>query len=362
MSIRTNSAQSAYDPTKPFNEHIRALIRTTHFDKGPFITTPEGKRFKTEIDPDFVRTRYKQDANDGIGTKAWIHYQMNTEHHGAKDAFCMFADDLIEGGYTPRSFLDHIQMQEENGEKILRIMNALVTLAKANHIAITGGETAIINTLKGFEVGISGEGYVLKGHQIGKAAKPGDLIIGIESSGLHSNGYTFVRDILLRKYDLLDKTPWHSNGKTIGEELTIPTRLYLPAIKKMLREFTGSAERANHYIHSMVHITGGGLSKLSELIPKDNPDIDIIITKGNRLHPQPIYQFMKEEFAIPTKDMYLKFNNGIGYVIAIDPRMASYALDILREYYPAEVIGTVEKGTGKILIASKYDSETMQFP
>jgi phosphoribosylformylglycinamidine cyclo-ligase len=287
---------------------------------------------------------------------------MGTERHGAKDAFWMVADDLIEGGYIPVSFEDHIQIQEENAEKIFNIVGALVALANQNGMAIVGGETAIINTLQGIEVGISGEGYVKKGHQIIKSARPGDVIIGIESDNLHSNGYTFVRDTLLKQYGLDSKAPWCN--RTVGEELTVPTRGYLPVIKELLRQFTcdsgqAATEYASQHIHGMVHITGGGLSKLGELCPYKN--VDISINRKHKLEPQEIFRFIQREFAIASEKMYTRFNNGIGYVMAVSDNAAEAALGIIRNYYPAEVIGNVTGGTGKITIESKYDSETVSF-
>jgi phosphoribosylformylglycinamidine cyclo-ligase len=333
------------------------LIRSTHAATGPLITTPDGKRFRTEINPEFAREHYRQRANDGIGTKALLHYQLNTEHYGARDAFGMVMDDLIEGGYIPMSFEDHIQIQEENVKKIMRIIVELVDLAKQNSLSIVAGETAIINTLQGFEVGIGGEGYVRKGEGIIKCAKPGDFIIGIASDKLHSNGYSFVRNTLLKKYDLFSYAPW--SGRTIGEDLITPTRLYMPVIKELLREFTSEAEYANQYIRGMVHITGGGLSKLKELVPKGNADIRI--NRDHKLNPQEIFVFMQKEFAITPEDMYIRFNNGIGYVIAVDPDIAGHTLDIIRPYYPAEIIGNVTNGTGKVIIESKYGSEIVHF-
>ena len=248
-SVRA-SANSTYDPTKPFNVRIREMIVSTHNAHYAFAITEEGKRFKTTINPKFVEEHFRQRANDGIGTKALLHYQMRTEHHGAKDAFCMVADDLIEGGFVPVSFEDHIMIQEEDTERIFRIVSALVELAKQNRMAIVAGETAIINTLQGFEVGISGEGYAEKGHQIGKYARPRDVVIGIESDLLHSNGYTFVRNTLLRRYDLDCQAPW--GDRTVGEDLTVPTRLYLPAISDLLR-MTALKDKLEQRSESSIH-------------------------------------------------------------------------------------------------------------
>jgi phosphoribosylformylglycinamidine cyclo-ligase len=394
-----------YDPIKPFNVNIRGAISQTHQSDGPLIVIPHGKRFMMEMDPNFIANHYRQVAADGIGTKALIHYIMRTEHLGAQDAFAMVMDDLIEGGYNPLSFVDHIQMQEENKLRMLSIVNSLVGLATKHKIALVGGETAIINTMKGFEVGIVAEGYVRKGHEIRANAKPGDLIIGIASDHLHSNGYSFIRDnfsgshrgslnrrarnstmggstsitertwlstmnfmadnlsrFFEGEYDYLHKkAPWGGEG-TIGDTLTIPTRIYLQAIKDLLREFTyGLIAPASETIHGMVHITGGGLSKLTELIPESN-DVDIKIKREHALKPQAIYSYIQQEFSVPSSDMYKRFNNGIGYAIAVEPSIANAALKLLRtNHYPSEIIGKAEKGSGNVQIESEYDGEIVTY-
>lgn len=362
IGIQGTVSPKEYDPNKPHNEGVRSLIRKTHnIHDNPLIISAHGKRFEITENPLFIRHHTRQQASDGIGTKGLLHYVMDTEHRGAKDAFFMVMDDLIEGGYIPVSFTDHIQIQEENQEKIFRIVNALVRLAIDNSMCITGGETAIINTLQGFEIGIVADGYVKKGHRIDPSVRKGDGIIGIESSGMHSNGYSFVRDILLPRFgnDLDVRAPW-SHDESLGEQLTIPTRGYLPAIKKLLHEFTPNVMPACHHIHGMVHITGGGLSKLTELI-KGRDDVDIEISRAHALNPQGIYVYMQKEFGISSEAMYKRFNNGIGYVIAVQDDKVDNALHIIRRYYPAERIGYVTAGTGKVIVESKYDSEILTF-
>ncbi len=357
------------DPTKPFNDQIRRLIVSTHPSDGPIIVVPFGKRFKTIRDAARWKNYDELTGTDGIGTKGLLHWLMGTEQHGAQDVFAMVMDDLIEGGYCPYTFQDHILIQEEDQDRIFKITRALTGLAienswrapdgKVRPIIISGGETAIINTLQGFEVGITGTGFVKRGHEIKARIETGDAILGLGSNGVHSNGLSFFRDELFgrREMSVHDVLPW---GKTIGEELTRPTCVYLPAIKELLEEAEREAFNANNLVHGMVHITGGGLSKLRELMPAEK-NLDIGLRSDHSLRPQEIFKYAHDVLGMPSEQMYKKFNNGIGYVIAVDSSFAKEALALLGRHFNADAIGSVEKGSGKVRIASQYEQGAVTY-
>jgi phosphoribosylformylglycinamidine cyclo-ligase len=263
-------------------------------------------------------------------------------------------------------------IQKEDRDRIFNIVSELTSLAFDNKwelfgrqypIIITGGETAILNTIKGFDVGIMGVGYVAKGHEIRKELHKGDFIIGLGSSGCHSNGYTFLREEFFakRRMHLDDRLPW---GETVGDELTKPTEIYLHAINWLLhRNVNGlidAGSTAHSEIHGMVNITGGGLSKLTELNPEARA-LDIVIRNDHLLGPQNIFRYVKEEFGVPTEKMYTRFNNGVGYVVAVDRNYVDEALVLLRKFSNVDVIGEVVKGKGRVVIKSAYDAETVVF-
>jgi phosphoribosylformylglycinamidine cyclo-ligase len=358
-----------YNPSKPFNEQTRELIKSTQPTKGPIIVSAFGKRFKVDRDPNYWKDFSELTSTDGIGTKGLLHWKMNTLSYGVQDAFAMVVDDLIEGGFIPVILQNHIMMEEEDTVKIHAIIKSLVELCqnnkweyasnKFNPIIISGGETAPINTLQGFEIGITGTGYVKTGEEIRMETKEDDIIIGLESNGIHSNGLSFYREELFnkRKMKLTDKLPW---GLTIGEELTKPTNIYLPAIKALINSLKSEKKvAANEIIHGMVHITGGGLSKLKELTPKK--DMDIEIYKKHGLKPQEIFRYAYDEFKVTSEKMYKRFNNGIGYTLAVDPSFSKYALQVLKKYFKAEEIGSVRKGKGKVRIESQYEPFTVEY-
>jgi phosphoribosylaminoimidazole synthetase len=362
-------AEKVYDPAKPYNKQIRELITQTHPKDGPITVTPLGKRFSVTKAGVFDNCS-ELTGVDGIGTKGLLHWQMGTMEAGAQDAFAMVVDDLIESGHMPVLMQDHIQIQEENHEKIYRIVKGLVDLAKANPwniedatkypIVINGGETAIINTMQGFEVGITGTGFAIQGHEIFADAVLGDALIGIKSSGPHSNGYSFFRKDFIGRQSLKleDKAPWDMDT-TVGKELTIPTNVYLPAIVELIADARNYHGIAADVIHGMVHITGGGLSKLKELIPnKGNLNIEVHSDHG--LMPQSIF-FYSHASGVSSRDMYERFNNGIGYVVAVHKDYEKTALRLLRRHFAADTIGRVVKGDQKIRIRSAYDQGLVEF-
>lgn len=354
--------QDIYDPTKSFNEQIRQLIKVTQPQEGPFIVVPHGKRFQKRMDWDYWKHfhQHQQDTPDGIGTKGLLHYLMDTLESGVQDAFAMSTGDLMEGGYTPFYLTDYIEIQKEDEGKILRLIRKLCELCiqyswetvdgKRYPIAITGGDTAIINTLQGFEMGITATGYVRKDEEIVPNAREGDVIIGLGSNGLHSNGFSFYRQELFEKRSMTIETvlPW---GPTVGEELTKPTHIYLPALKELISQM-------RKYVHGMVHITGGAFTKFKELMP--GKDVDIEIGRNHGLRPQEILRF-GYELDPSSEKMYKRFNNGVGYAVAVQANRAEQALSILKKRFPVEIIGVVNRGTGRISIESQYDNSTVVY-
>lgn len=359
-----------YNPAKPFNEQIRRFIQDTHPQDGPIILRPQGKRFRRIMDNNYWKDYDPQDATDGIGTKGMLHWHMDTPEDGVQDVAAMVWDDLMEGNFVPVYLQDHILMQEENEKRIFRITRKLRDLCVQNQwetsdgktypIVVTGGETAIINTLQGFEMGITATGYVRKGEEITPNVQEGDVVIGLGSSGIHSNGLSFYRGQLFDKLGMKldDIAPWDVNA-TIGKELTIPTHVYMPALKKLIKRSNERSMKPKEYIHGMVHITGGGLSKLRELLPEEG-NVDIEIGRDHPLYPQYIFQYA-HKLGTTSEKMYTRFNNGIGYVVAVPKQFAEDALAVLRQHFPAEIIGQVSSGRGRVLIESQYDDKTIQF-
>lgn len=361
-----------YDPSKPFNAQIRELIRSTHPQSGPIRISPSGKRFDVSIDPVFMGEGRFLPVTDGIGTKGSLYWSDACVSNASQDAFAMVANDLAESGSLPIILQDHIMVQGENHQSIFMLVQRLVSLCQENQwefsgekypAIITGGETAIINTLNGMELGITAIGYVKKGSEIGKSVQDRDVLIGIASNGIHSNGISFVMDGLLRKGADLDSTLPYFEARvprlTFRWELTKPANVYLEVVSSMIQKvLQAGASSPAEAIHGMVHITGGGLSKLKEL---SNPNVDILVNREHTLNPQSIFKYIHSDMNFSSKGMYSTFNNGIGYVVAVAPAYTQSLLEAARNLFNADIIGSVVSGNGKVIIESKYEPLSIEY-
>lgn len=366
-----------YDPKKPFNAKTLELIGFTHPTDGSLSVVRRGKR--NAIDRG---DHWEYPFGDGIGTKGLIHWMMRnslgseTLHfskkensalhirvprsllYAAADATAMVANDSAERGVigSRRPLLhDHILIQEEDRAAIGQIVASLAHFSVENSFIITGGETAIMNTVQGFEVCMSLTSYVGKRDEVLQFARPGDVLLGLGSNGVHSNGYSGVRKGLAANgMTLEDRLPW---GRSVGEEFTRPTHIYLNAIKELVTRVKNAGKRPGEVYHGGVNVTGGGYSKLTELW-LDNPDRDVLIrvARDHKLERQPVFQWIMETFGFSSERMLESYNNNVGFITAIDGKHWPAALEILRKHFPAEVVGHVHKGDGVVEVESPFDS------
>ncbi len=358
--------QADYDSSKSFKSGIQELIRHTHATEDSYKVIPQGKRFATRIDDSFFHMYEKDRAtsSDTIGTKGLIYWEMGAMKEAAKCAVAMVVDDLIEHGNTTIELHDVIVMPHEDTKKLLQFVEGFVEIcvenkwagmAQLNPIIITGGETVQTSMSNALEVAMFGTGYILHGHRVDPNIKEGDVLIGLGSNGIHSNGTSFFISELLdkRKMDMSSNLPW---GVTFGEEFTRPTHIYLPAIQEMTNKIMDNYnDFANIFIHGMVHVTGTGLKKLKDELILPRKDVDIVINRAHPLEPQELFFFANRDLGVSAENMYSRFNNGIGFVIVVERHTAMFALSVLKKHFPAEIIGEVRSGTGKLVIESKYD-------
>lgn len=323
---------STYDIAK--TEKVIRMIQETWPTSGPFIVEKIKNQIVIRKDPIFWKNYLEIDRTDGIGTKGSLHWKMKTFSFAVQDAFAMNANDIIRIGAEPYKLQDHVILEEENDDAIFSIISNLVNLCKKYRIAITSGETAIENNANGMEIGITMTGRVKEDEIIKPEAKVGDRIIGLASSGIHSNGITLARKIATEKM----------------EELVKPTEIYLESVKEILNKYRKD-------VHGMVHITGGGFTKLKDII--DNK-VNIEIERSN-LKPQPIFDFLKNNGNLSDEQMYRTFNNGIGFMIAVDKGAAENVLEIAKRYHKSDIIGSVKKGNGSIIIESEFSDRTVTF-
>jgi phosphoribosylformylglycinamidine cyclo-ligase len=275
---------------------------------------------------------------DSVGTKVLIAQMMRKYDTIGIDCVAMCANDLICTGAEPISFLDYIAMSRPDRAIVEKVAIGLAKGAKEAAMAIVGGETAIVPELLtenggfdlvGFAAGFSKKKDLILGDRV----REGDVLIGVSSSGIHSNGLSLARKILLRKYNLKE-TP---NGleRSLGDELLEPTRIYV----KPVREMTGKIE-----IHGLAHITGGGaFMKLERVVgqAKLGADLDSL--------PEPlgIFRLIRRTGRVSDSEMYRTFNMGIGLIIVAPESETNRIIRTFRKHrQTAMPIGRVEKKPG----------------
>lgn len=280
---------------------------------------------------------------DGIGTKIIVSQLMNKFDTLGIDCVAMNVNDIICIGAMPVGFLDYIALKKPDHYLVTELLKGLTIGARESNMAIVGGETAILpdllNQTEEYSFDLVGTVFGVtdkKSLVMGDKITEGDIIIGMESSGLHSNGYSLARKVLLPKYKLKNS---HSLLEcSIGEELLKPTRIYVKPILDILK-----AERVS--IHGLAHITGGSFSKLSRLNNRVNFNLDDLHQQGG------IFKLIQQVGKISDKEMYSTFNMGIGFCIVVSKSKVDKLMQVLNKHKPkCYEIGRVTKGTGTVSI------------
>jgi len=309
-----------YNPTKPYKKQILELIKQTW--ETPYVSIREG--IYPIIEKKFS---YREvDHTDGIGTKGIYHWRQRTFRNASLDALAMNFNDLALMRARPYKLQNHILIPEDDRKAILEILGTLSEECKKRDIAITGGETSIHNNIDGLDISITVSGFI-------RNYKPnrfeiGDILIGVRSNGLHSNGFIKLRKVFGREYK---------------SEFVEPTNVYLDTILALDEQFD---------IHGMMHITGGAYTKLKDLLD----DADVKLKRDHKLQPQPIFRDLYKR-GIPDEEMYKTFNCGVGFILSVSPKDA----DKIASGLDTDIIGEVTAGTGKIEIESMFSDKEIGF-
>jgi phosphoribosylformylglycinamidine cyclo-ligase len=276
-------------------------------------------------------------CTDGVGSKVLIAKEINKYDTIGIDCIAMNVNDAICVGAEPLAFVDYLAIDNPNPKLTREIGKGLEVGAKQSNISIIGGETASLPELiNGFDLAGTCLAYVQKNKIItGEAIKPGDVIIGLKSSGIHSNGYTLARKIIDQsKYSYLDPFPENHYPKmNIGEVLIIPTKIYVKEIIELLKKIKP---------HGLAHITGSGLRNL----PRLNKKVKYMI--NNPFEPQPVFNFLQKQGNVTDKEMYQTFNMGMGFSIIVSKDDEQETKKILKKNTDLEVrkVGEIQKGNG----------------
>ena len=260
--------------------------------------------------------RYKKpilvSSTDGVGTKLKIAFLMNHHDTVGIDLVAMCVNDIVVSGAKPLFFLDYLATSNLDTEKAKKVVSGIVKGCIEAECSLIGGETAEMPgfykageyDLAGFAVGIVEDAQVIDGSGV----TVGDKLIGIASSGLHSNGYSLVRKVILGQHKMDLEKRVEEMGEVLGEELLRPSRIYVKSILNLTRDFN---------IGGIAHITGGGITgNLPRIIPKG---CKAIVRRGTWEIP-PIFSFLKEKGKIPEEEMLRTFNNGVGMILVVRPK------------------------------------------
>ncbi|MFD2655904.1 phosphoribosylformylglycinamidine cyclo-ligase [Gracilibacillus thailandensis] len=277
-------------------------------------------------------------GTDGVGTKLKLAFTLGKHDTVGVDLVAMCVNDIVAQGADPLFFLDYIACGKNQPEKIEQIVKGITDGCVQSGAALIGGETAEMPgmysedeyDLAGFVVGIADKKQIITGEKI----KVGDKIIGLTSSGVHSNGFSLVRKIIDDKgLHYQDQVPELS--KTLGEALLEPTKIYTKAIQQLKLDLT---------IKGISHITGGGFY---ENLPRAIPEhLGVRIEKGSWQKPA-IFDYLQKQADLQEEEMYGVFNMGIGMAVIIEAHEADMALQLLKDINEqAAIIGEVTEETG----------------
>ena len=328
---------AGYKAVELMKQHIaRTMTKGVCSDIGGF-----GGLF--ELDLTGITKPVLVSGTDGVGTKLKIAFLMDKHDTVGIDCVAMCVNDIICAGAKPLFFLDYIACGKNVPEKIADIVKGVAEGCVQSGCALIGGETAEMPgfypideyDLAGYSTGVVDKSKIINHAEM----KAGDVIIALASSGVHSNGFSLVRKVLdVENADI--KTPIAElNGKSIGETLLTPTKIYVKSILKLLEEVK---------VKGISHITGGGFY---ENIPRSIPDGLCAKIDRKSVKILPIFKLIQEKGGICERDMFNTFNMGVGMSVVVSSEDADKAVKILRDMgEDAYIIGEVINGEDKIII------------
>lgn len=316
---------------------IKGKIKSTYDnnvigDLGNFSGLYSLKDFLTMKEPVLLS------STDGVGTKLKLAQMMDKHDTVGIDLVAMCVNDLICQGAKPLFFLDYIATGKLVAEQVEQIVAGIADGCKMAGCALIGGETAEMPgmysedeyDLAGFSVGIADRENIISGQNV----KSGDVLIGISSSGVHSNGYSFIRKIFLETYNYKLEQYIEELGMTLGEALLTPTKIYVKLVLDLMKEYE---------IKAVAHITGGGvIENIPRVIPK-GLGIDI---KKDSWDKAPIFKMIERFNDIDERELHKSFNMGVGLVLVVNKNQAEDVVNFINS----------KDEEGKINIDSKYDN------
>ena len=324
--------EAGYKSVELMKEHVKKTMRSEVLGGiGGFSGAFSMDKFKDMEHPTLVS------GTDGVGTKLKLAFIMDKHDTVGIDCVAMCVNDIACAGGEPLFFLDYIACGKNYPDKIASIVKGVADGCLQSDAALIGGETAEMPgfypvdeyDLAGFAVGVVDQKDLITGADI----KAGDTLIGIASSGVHSNGFSLVRSVFKMEKETLD-TYHEELGKTLGEALLAPTKIYVKTMK--------SIKNAGVRVKGCSHITGGGFY---ENVPRMLPEGAHAVIEKNSYEVPAIFRMLQKEGQIEEHMMYNTFNMGIGLVLAVDPKDADTVMEAVKAAGETPyVIGHIDAG------------------
>ena len=330
-----------------YGESMKRLLGHMHRTHSPRVKKLDGGfagLFMLDFADRLFRRNYKDPmlvaCTDGVGTKLKVAQQSGRHDTVGIDLVAMCVNDAICCGAEPLFFLDYVAMSKDDPDMLEQIVAGISNGCVAADCALLGGETAIMPDLysdedydlAGFCVGVVEKDHLIDGKSIANE----DVVIGVASSGIHSNGYSLVRKIVYEAAGKQNEDRFDEH-RTVGDVLIEPTTIYVKAIREVLQNY-----KVKNVVHGIAHITGGGLAENIERILPDNAHVTIEAKSWQR--PR-VFDWLQELGEVDTDEMYRVFNMGIGLAIIVSPYYAdSVRRTIEQDGLEAWVIGNVSDG------------------
>ncbi len=334
-----------------YEQAMQRLPRLMHRTFSPRVLRNDGGfagLFQLDFAGPLFARKYDQpvlvSGTDGVGTKLKVAQKLERHNTVGIDLVAMCVNDVLCCGAEPLFFLDYVAMSHDNPPLLEQIVDGISQGCVQADCALLGGETAIMPDLyqrgdydlAGFCVGVVEKKHLISGKQIA----PDDVIIGVQSSGFHSNGFSLVRKAVFERAGLAVNDHIDELGETVGDALMRPTLIYT----RLLRQILGHYKKKN-VVHGIGHITGGGLLENTERILP--PGVDLVFNRDSWEVP-PVFTWLQKLGQIPADEMTHVFNMGIGLALIVSPFYANTVTEIVQSFgLKSWVIGGASAGSGK---------------
>ncbi|MFN3189649.1 MAG: phosphoribosylformylglycinamidine cyclo-ligase [Aureliella sp.] len=333
-----------------YEQAMKRLPRHMHRTFSPRVMRNDGGfagLFQLDFNCALFSRQYEEpilvSGTDGVGTKLKVAQMVGRHNSVGIDLVAMCVNDILCCGAEPLFFLDYVAMSRDNPPLLEAIVEGISEGCVRADSSLLGGETAIMPDLyqgddydlAGFCVGVVEKKHLITGEQIA----PGDTIIGIQSSGIHSNGFSLVRKAVFEQAKLSIADHVAELDSTVGEALLEPTLIYAKLTRQLLSHY-----KVKNVVHGIAHITGGGLLENTQRILKT--PVDLVFEKGSWDIPG-VFPWIQSLGEVPEDEMYKVFNMGIGLAFIVSPFYANTVFEMAQSAgLKAWTIGSVEEGTG----------------